>query len=651
MALLALRNDFKKWSFILWIVIIALSVYVFANWGAQGKIGAPTSVIASVDGDNILFKEYVEQYRSLEDRYKQMYGKRYTSDLAKMLGIPRQALSNLVDTRVILHTADKMGVHVSKEEIAKKILTMRPFTNEKGKFIGYKKYKRYVEAYGKTIPDFEKSIGHDMLITKLGDLISSSITLTNDQLEKIYRARNEKIGFEYITFDARSFLPEAMKEVTDQDAEKYYESHKEAYRTPLKRSISFVKFTPFDFKKDMQVSDDEVKAYYKKNIDKYTQKEQVRASHILIATSMKKRSYKDAKKIADKVYAMLKKGAKFKDLVKKYSDDYTTVKKGGDLNWFPKGRMVKAFEKAAFSMKPGQISKPVKTQFGYHIIKVTGHKQRKVQSLEEAKSHIVSDLKFKKAKELVQKKADAFSKAAKEKKDLALAAKEMKYKVLDSGFFANTPMAEINGIGPSARVANAAFSMKLKDISDALNTAEGVIVFQVMGEKQPEIPPFKSVSAKVKNDVAMVKAKTLALKAAETFRNKLTPDNFKKLAKKAKLPVNTVKPVTRDSAAANFIVNKNSDAFEKLFSYDKGQITAPLKNRDGNFILCYITDKVPFDQKDFMAKASDLRAQEIQKRSNMLFTSFIRNARKSLEDAGKITISKRFQETQLDNKK
>ncbi len=651
MALLALRNDFKKWSFILWIVIIALSVYVFANWGAQGKIGQPTSVIASVDGDEILFKEYVEQYRSLEDRYKQMYGKRYTSDMAKMLGINRQALSNLVDTRVILHIADKMGVHVSKEEVAKKILSMRMFTNEKGEFVGYDKYKRYVEGYGKTIPDFEKSIANDAVITKLGDLVNASITLTDEQVEKIYREQNEKIGFEYITFKARTFLPAAMKEISDADAEEYYKSHKEAYRTPLKRSISFVRFTPFDFKKDMQVSEDEIKAYYKKNIDKYTQKEQVRASHILIGTTMKKRSYKDAKKIADKVYALLKKGKKFSDLVKKYSDDYTTVKNGGDLNWFPRGRMVKAFEDTAFGMKPGEFSKPVKTQFGYHIIKVTGHKKGKVETLKEVHSHIESALKFKKAQELVQKKANEFSKVAKEKKDLAVAAKAMKYKVMDSGFFANDPMATINGIGPSARVANAAFSLKLKDISDALKTAEGVIVFQVMAEKSPEIPPFKEVAGNVRNDIAMVKARALAKKAAETFRTKITPKNFKKLAMKEKMPIQKVEPVTRKSAPANFILDKNSDSFEKLFSYDKGQFTEPFSDRNGDVILCHITDKVAFDKKDFLAKAQDLKAQEIQRRSNDLFTSFIRNARKSLENAGKIEISRRFQETQLDNKK
>lgn len=650
MALLALREDFKKWSFILWIVIIALSVYVFANWGAQGKIGQPTSVVAWVDGDEILFKEYVEQYRSLENRYKQMYGNRYTSDMAKMLGVDRQAISNLVDTRVILHVADDMGVHVSKEEVAKEILSLPVFTNEKGEFVGYDKYKHYVEGYGKTIPDFEKSVGNDMLITKVGDLVNSSITLTNEQVEEIYRDQNEKIGFEYVSFKARNFMQEALQKVTDEEAEKYYGSHKEAYRTPLKRSISFVRFSSFNFKQDVQVSEDETKAYYEKNIDKYTQKEQVRASHILIGITVKKRSFAEAKKIADKVYAQVKKGAKFEDLVKKYSDDYTTVKNGGDLNWFPRGRMVEAFTDSAFSMKPGEFSKPVKTQFGYHIIKVTGRKEGKVDSLKEARPHIENDLKFKKAQEMAQKKANEFSKVAKEKKDLAVTAKEMKYTLVDSGFFANDPMATINGIGPSARVANAAFSLKLKDISDAFKTAEGVIVFQVMGEKVPEIPPFKQVAKKVNNDLATTKAQALAMKAAEKFRTGVTPENFNVLVKKAKMPIQKVDPVIRQNAPANFIVNKNSESFEKLFSYDTGQFTEPLADRNGDVILCHITDKVAFNRKDFLAAAPELKAQEIQRRSNDLFTSFIRNARKSMEDAGKIKISKRFQETQLDNK-
>ncbi|MCK5878201.1 MAG: peptidyl-prolyl cis-trans isomerase, partial [Holophagae bacterium] len=324
--------------------------------------------------------------------------------------------------------------------------------------------------------------------------------------------------------------------------------------------------------------------------------------------------------------------------------------KGGNLGMFGKEKMVPAFWNGCIKLSIGQISQPVKTQFGYHIIKVTGHKEGKVDSLEESRPHIESDLKFKKAQEVVQKKADEFSKAAKERKGLTVAAEEMKYTVVDSGFFENDPMATINGIGPSARVANAAFSLKLEEISDALKTAEGVIVFQVMGEKAPKILPFEQVAGKVNDDIARTKAQALAMKAAGEFRIGVTPENFNALVKKAKMPIQKIDPVTRQNTPANFIVNKNSDSFEKLFSYDKGQFTEPLADRNGDIILCRITEKVAFNRKDFFAAAQELKYQEMQRRSNDLFTSFIRNARKAMEDAGKIKISKRFQETQLDNK-
>ncbi len=641
----SMRNNLKSLSWILWLVIIALSIYVFANWGAQGRLGAPTSVVAWVDGHEILFKDYVQKHKSLEDQYRQMYGKRYTSEMAKMLNLPQQAIDSLINTEILLQEADRMGIHVSQEEVGEEILNLPSFHDESGNFVGQERYKRTLEAYGMRVVEFEKDIANDIIIRKLGDMIHTSIELTDEELRRIYRDQVERIGFDYVEFQSGQFLEEAQKAVTEADAQAYFDSHKEDYRMPVKRSIDHVRFSAFQYQDEMTVEEPEITAFYNDNMDMFTQEEQVKASHILIRPAGNNGSKEDAKKRAEEVYRKVQQGEDFATLAKEYSEDPGSAAKGGDLGFFPRGRMVGPFEDAAFGLKVGEVSEPVKTQFGYHIIKVTDHRDRKVQTLEEARDQIISKLKFEEASKLAEERANEFAEQAKKRGDLRAVAEEKGYVVTDSGYFANERMANIKGLGPATGVTGAAFSLPVDGISEPISTAEGMVVFQVSGEQQPRIPEFDEVKDDVRKDVVQLKAEEMARERAADFRDKVKPATFAELSEKWEKAVKTQEPVTRQQVPPNFIVDPASDSFNKLFSYDKDQITEPLKDRNNNFIVGMVTDKVSVDPKAFMKALPDLRAREIQQRSNEMITAFIANARKSLQERGKIKIRKEFQES------
>ncbi len=629
---------------LLWAIIIALSVYVFVNWGAKGQIGTPTSVIAWFDGEEIQFQEYVRKARDLEDYYRRMYGKAWNSQLAKAFRIQRRAFDSLINRRVELYHAKQMGISASKQEVAKRILSYPVFTDKNGNFIGFEKYKRFLNAYGYRVSDFEKGIKEDIIIEKLENLYGESIQFSVEQLKEEYEKDKLAIAFDYVTFNPQRYIDRVKADFSENDIKKYYETHKEDYKTPIMRRIKYVKFDQYEYEKKVKVSDNEIKDYYEKNRDKYIQKEQVRAKHILISPSKRKISDKEAKELAEKIYNELKKGADFDKLARKYSDDPGTKNKGGDLGFFPKGRMVKPFEDAAFSLKVGQISKPVKTMFGYHIIKVTGRKKAKTFSLEEVKNDIRSILKVRKAKEMANRDAKKFEKLAKQLKSVEKAAEKMKLKVNDSGYFPHKPMANIKGIGPSNFIATYVFSMKKNEISNPLGTAQGFIVCQMVDEKEPEIPELKSVKDKVVRDMKLEEARKIALKEAEKFRTKVTYKNFNKVAKSLKLTVRKQRKIKLGNVNSAFVLKPGSDEVKKLFKYDKDQITEPLLDKRGNYIVCKVTEKVNFDKKDFMAKLPDLRerlrAQEAQK----LIASMVGNLRKKLEEEGKIEIRQQFLE-------
>ncbi len=629
---------------ILWLVIIALSVYVFVNWGAKGQIGTPTSVIAWFDGEEIQFQEYVRKARDMEDYYRRMYGKAWSSQLAKALRIQRNAFDTIINKRVELYHAKQMGIDASKKEVADKILSFPVFRDKNGNFVGYERYKRYLNGYGYRVSDFEKEIKEGIIIDKLERLYKESVQLSVEQLKEVYEKQKLAVAFDYVVFNPKRFLNKVKVNFSDDDLKKYFQSHKEKYKTPVMRRIKFVKFNPFSFSKDVKVTDEEVKAYYEKNKDKYTQKEEVRAKHILISPAAKKISDKEARKLAEKIYNQLKKGADFDALAKKYSDDPGSKRRGGDLGYFPRGRMVKPFEEKAFSMKIGEIAGPVKTRYGYHVIKVTGKKKAKTFTLAEVSDEIRSILKSKKAEDLANKKAKEFEKLAKKYNSVEKAAKELKLNLVDSGYFENSPSVNIKGIGPSSFVSTYVFSMKKNEISNPLRTAEGFVVCQMVDEKEPEIPSFDKVKDKVLNDMKLEEARKIALKEAEKFRAKVTYKNFNKIAKEEKLMLKKQRKTVLGSINPSFVLKPGSDEVKKLFAYDKDQITEPLLDRDGNYIVAKITQKVNFNQNDFLKNLPSLREKTRNQEAIKLISSVVQNLRKKLTEEGKIEVNPKFLE-------
>lgn len=641
----SMRNNLKSLSWILWLVVIALSVYVFANWGAQGRLGAPTSVVAWVDGEEIVFKDYVQKHKSMDDQYRQMYGARYTPEMAKMLNLPQMALDSLINTEVLLLEADRMGIYVSQEEVGEEILKLPMLQDENGNFVGQDRYKRTLEAYGMRVVEFEQDIAHDIIIRKVGDLIHSSIELTDEELRRIYRDQTERIGFEYVEFGSRRFVDEAKEQLTESDGAAFFETHSEDYRFPVRRSIEHVRFSGFQYREDMTVEDAEIEAFYNDNMDMFTQEEQVKASHILIGTINQNRPPEEAKKMAEDIYRQLQNGSDFAELAKEYSDDPGSAAKGGDLGFFPRGRMVGPFEDAAFGLQVDEVSQPVETQFGYHIVKVTDRREKKVQTLEEAREQIVTNIKFEKARELAETKAQEFAELAKQNGNLRAVAEEKGYLVTDSGFFANERMASIKGLGPATNVTGAAFSLPIDGISEPISTAEGMVVIQVKDEEEPRIPEFEEVRDDVMEDLAQLKAEEMAREQADRFRERVTPATFTSLSEKQGRNVKVQQTVNRQQVPANFIVDPASDAFDKLFEYEKDQITEPLKDRNNNFIVARVTEKVSVDPEAFMEALPDLRARETQTRANEMITAFVANARQTLQERGKIRIRKEFQES------
>ena len=355
------RKSGLKWT--LWIVIFALSggmvlLFVDVPTGVGGTLG--NRDVAVVAGNRITVAEYRRAYGRLYEAYRQNY--RLDSPdpaILKQLGLPQQVLDGLINRYAVNHEASRLGIEASPQEVAEYIAT-DPIFQEDGIFIGAERYKQILQANNFSISEYEGSVRMDILGQKLRSVLTDGIMPTLEETRQEFVNRNQKIKLRYLTIDPKEVEP---KQVTEEDLQAYFEEHGNEYQVAEQRRLKYVKVSVEAG--ELELREDDIRI----RMATLNESERVRASHILISTE--NREDTEARETASEILSQVREGTDFAELAKKHSDDPGSGTRGGDLGFFQRGQMVPEFERTAFSLEPDEISDLVKTQFGYHIIKVT----------------------------------------------------------------------------------------------------------------------------------------------------------------------------------------------------------------------------------------------------------------------------------------
>ena len=348
---------------------VLLYIPSFMRDTAQGASNA--AVVADVDGHEITVAQFRRVYEQQMRAYRQSYGANVDEKLLKQLGIDQRIVQQMIEEEAASAEASRLGITASDAEVRERILALPAF-QENGQFIGDERYRQILRMQMPPMrPDeFENQLRRDITVEKLQAAVTGWITVNEDDVAQEYKRRNEKVKLAVVSFPADKFRDAAT--ASDADVAKYFDEHKELYRVPEKRKIRFLTIDQEAMRAKAVVTGQQIERSYNDNIQQYSTPEQVRASHILLKTEGKDDAV--VKKQAEEILAKARAGSDFAELAKKYSEDEDSAKKGGDLDFFGKGRMVPQFEQKAFSMQPGEISDLVKTQFGYHIIKLVDKK-------------------------------------------------------------------------------------------------------------------------------------------------------------------------------------------------------------------------------------------------------------------------------------
>jgi len=617
------HRSWLKWSLAIVVVSFVL-LYIPSFLGNGPQQGAANNaVVAEVNGQEISAAEFRRVYQQQIQAYRQSYGANVDERLLKQLGIDQRIVQQMVEEQAALSEAKRLGITASDAEVRERILALPAF-QENGQFIGDQRYRQVLQMQNPPMrtDEFEDEVRRSIMTEKLQAALTGWMTVSDSDVRNEFNRRNEKVKLAVVSFPADKFREGVV--ATDADVTKYFEGHQEEFRIPEKRKIRFLTIDQEALRQKVTVTGQQIERYYNDNIQQFSTPEQVHAEHILLKTDGKDDAA--VKKEAESILAQARGGANFEDLAKKYSEDDASKAKGGDLDYFGRGQMVKEFDDAAFAAKPGDIVGPVKTQFGYHIIKVLDHRQAQTKPLAEVRSQIEDQLKFEQAQDQAQKAADSISSQLKSPADFDKVARDHGLTVHESGFFQqDEPIA---GIGLAPNVAQEAFTMKIGDVSDPIRTPQGYAFITVLAKQDSYLPKLDEVKAKVRDAVLKEKAIDAARQKAASVDAAMKSGDFDKAAKDAGVEVKTTDFIASGSQVTDIGQSAAVDA--AAFSLPKGGVSDPIVTANGAAIIKVVDKQMP-SPSDFTAQKDSLRTELLNQRRNEFYSAYMNKARQRMD--------------------
>src|SRR5712692_368938 len=498
-----MRESFHhlKWTLFAVIIVFILGFVYFSGSGT-GSRDATGQVIAQVGGDSISAVDFDRRYRAEVDRQQGTYQGKLSPELIRAMDLPRQVLEGMIDRLLRLEAARRLHLTVADEEVAASVMAF-PALQENGHFIGNEKYERFLRANGYSPERFEEEVREGLLLEKYATLVKASVLVPDTEIQREFSTRNDKASIEYIKIPASRL--ESNAPATDAELKAYFEKNKERYRLPEQRRINYLLVDRAKVRAKTSVPEAELKAEYESRKISFAVAEQVTAAHILVKADSDKGPAADAeaKAKAEKLAEKAKTGEDFAKLANENTDDPSGKGNGGQLPPFSRGQTVPEFEQAVFDMKPGEIRGPIKTQFGYHIIKFVSKTPPRTRSSEEVRPQLEAELAERRAQAETERRARELSEKLKGMRNAS--DDELRKLRDDAVSYDTTPWVSktdaIPGIGANQRFSEEAWAGKVGQISSTpITTSRGPAFVKPAEQRAAGLPPFEEVKNKVAAD-------------------------------------------------------------------------------------------------------------------------------------------------------
>ncbi|MCA1852947.1 MAG: SurA N-terminal domain-containing protein [Beggiatoa sp.] len=503
-----------------WIIVILISI-PFALWGINEYFSAASQVIvAEINGDELELKEFQESYQRYRQQLQSLLGGQIPASFNEDR-LKEQSLNQMVTALLEQQAAAEAGMRVGDRQISKTIQSLPAFQRD-GKF-ARDLYERQIEANGMTPAVFEENVRRDLMTEQLRQAVAATAFVSKKDADWVAARDTEKRAIAYITLSAEPV--KAALQIKEEDILAYYEKHRDRYMSPELVKILYLELSLTDMAKEVAVNDDALKAYYDAHAANFTIPEQRRARHVLIQLA-KDASASDealARARALEILAKARSGQSFETLASERSEDLGSKAQGGDLGFFGQGVMDPAFEKAVFEMKPGELSEPVRSRFGYHIIRLEEIKAGSTKGFDEARADVEKAYRREQAERQYFDQAEQLATLTFENPDtLEIAAKQLGLSVQESDFFPRTGGA---GIAAQEKVFDAAFSPEVleeRGNSEVLELGDDrAVVLRVKEHRPAERRKLDEVRGEIVSTIQSERARAMTEERGKALLERL----------------------------------------------------------------------------------------------------------------------------------
>lgn len=518
----------KKRNSLLILMVFAAIIIVFIFWGV-GPTGNGGGVVATVDGNKISTKEYLDTYRNEYEYYKSNFPGEFNEDVAEKLNLKQRSLDILINRTLVVKAARKNGVRVGKEEIQGAVTAMAAF--QKAGVFDKDTYFKVLSANRLKPADFEENVRLDLLAGKMRQRVISNASVTDEEVKEAYNRENRGVNLSFVEVPTSRFIDTV--EVSEDEAKGYLDLNRDEFMVPAQIDVFHAYVDYGEISGRIRLSDGELRDYYEANQARFETPPEIRARHILIKAKGKGPGAREAARgEAAEVLSMLKSGASFAELAKSRSDDPGTASKGGDLGWFPRGIMVKPFEDAAFSLEQGELSEVVESPYGYHIILVLDKKPAGRRPFEAVKGEIRKVLLRQKAQSeaaALLRPVEGAMRGAESVEDLRKAASGGLVHAVSTGLVVEGDKSV--GIMRDQRIEDTVFTMRPGEVSSPVESGDRLYVIKLRDRIPAHVPMFEEIADKVTARMREKKAGEEALARAREIAGKARDgEDLKKLA-------------------------------------------------------------------------------------------------------------------------
>ncbi len=488
-------------------VILLMIVIPFALWGIQNylDVGKERPIVSV--GDKDFFQREVTQAMT---QYSQNYaGMNLGEDVIKA-----QALKKLINDEVLFQYVEDENLVISDEN-ARNFIKSLPYFQTDGKFDD-KQYKALLNSQGMSSAQFALRVKKSMTMEQFQRAIMDSSFATPSAVENFFKIQNQQRDVEYVTVA----LPKITTPPTAEELQNYYQQHQDLFQTPEQVAVEYIELSVDELAKAVTATDEQLQAYYQDQKDQYSTKERRKISHILFAVGKDVTEAQALQKAQQAQEALKTKD--FAAVAKEMSDDKLSAEKGGDLGLFNAGVMEKDFDAAAGTLALNAVSQPVKTSFGYHLIKVTEFVPGETKPYADVKAEVTKAYQKAQAENKFYELGEKIAQLSYENSgSLGPVSEALKLTIQKTGLESKD---SVNGIFVEPKVKSAAFSEEVLNgnNSEAIEAgANRLVVLRMLEHKPATVLPLKDVEAKVSAAVLADKAKQQNQQMADNIKKKL----------------------------------------------------------------------------------------------------------------------------------